>query len=228
MKRAIALIALAALVVPAMAGVATPTQTSTPATMMGSQRGTPIYADLVTAASYLNTGTTATYPLPVGDDIHAISGGTITSFQMGYYIPAGGTTGNILVNFFANDAVDSIVPPWPAGSPAPIASYLIGVQPGAWIVTITGVSVPVGQDFWFEEDWSNAYGQSTAIATGGPLLTKNAGGTVGYSHSIYSQTGSTWGLTGAWADFVLSFSVVPEPATIGLLAIGGLLALRRR
>lgn len=234
MKKVLVMLALVGLMAaPAMADVVKyVTPSSAMQVVAGGPRGTPIYSDLATIGSYVNAGTTATYPLPVGDDIHAISGGTITSFAVGYYTPDAGTF-NLHVAFFNNDAADSIVPPWPPGSPAPMASYVLQNLPGAgaWLITITGVSLPVGQDFWFEEDWSNSYGVAgaTAVATGGPLLCTSPD-PLGYgtSHDVFSQTGSLWSFsTAGIANFALEF-YIPEPATIGLLAMAGLMILRRR
>ena len=231
MKKVLVMLALVGLLsAPAVAGVINVSPTSVVAVGDLSPRGTPIFQALTTIGSYVNVGTTATYPLPVGDDIHAISGGTITSFKVGYYNPGAGTF-NLHVSFFADTATDTVFPPTPPGSvPAPIASYVLNTLPGAgaWIVNITGVSVPVGQNFWFEEDWSNSWGVvgATAVATGGPLLTNAS--TVGTSHDIFSQTGSGWSFsTPGIANFVLEFDT-PEPATIGLLAMAGLFILRRR
>lgn len=224
MKKVVLVLAAALMVAPVMAGVTAPSPvTVTVLDQSSGLRGTPIYADLVTALSYLNNGSASTYPLPVGDDIHAIAGGTITSFTMGYYAPTVTTfqTFNLPVAFYTNTAGDFNVPG--GGAALNTAFTISGLPGGAIIVSITGVSIPVGADFWFEESWA------AAVGTGGPLLTLNSGGTVGYSHSWFSQTGTTWGLGTAWADFVLAFNVVPEPATICLMALGGLgLLIRRR
>lgn len=233
MKKIVLMLAVVALLAtPAMADMVKTIHATNgvPLNQVGTPRGTPIYADLNTVAKYLNAGTAAQYPLPVADDIHAISGGTITSFTFGYYTPDAGTK-SLLVNFFADNPADTVIPPWPAGTPAPIASYMLTglTGGGAYAFTITGVNVPVGPDFWFEGDYSGSYGLGGGSADFGPLITGNSGGTVGYSHSIFAQTGSTWTLTsGTWVDFYLSFDIVPEPATIGLLVLGGLMILRRR
>jgi hypothetical protein len=230
MKKVLVMLALVGLLAaPAYAGIVNVSPSGAVKVLPAGPRGAPIYADLTTSGYYMNAGTTASYPLPVGDDIHAISGGTITSFVLGYYTTEAAPF-NLHVRFYASDATDGGIPPTPPGAaPAPIADYVLNGLPGAggWFVTIPGVNVPVGQDFWFEEDWSNSWGAigATAVATGGPLIA-TSGGTVGYSHSTFSQTGSLWGLS-IWADWVLEFDT-PEPATIGLLAMAGLFILRRR
>ncbi len=240
MKKLVAFMAVAALATTAFAGISNPvpagTHINTATLDLGTghvSRGTTIYADLVTSGYYLNAGTSAAYPLPVGDDIHAISGGTITQFTFGYFNPATTGTFGIVASFFAGDPNDTSPPPIPTGFAGPtsaIAWYtLTGLPVGAWFYTITGVNVPVGPDFFFEMDFSGAYFQAgTGAVAAGPLLTLNPGGTVGYSHNVFTQTGSLWGLGGPWADFVLSFDIIPEPATIGLLALAGLVVLRRR
>lgn len=234
MKKVLVMLALVGLLsAPAFAGVINVSPSSAIQLVPGGPRGTAIYSDLATIGSYTNAGTTATYPLPVGDDIHAISGGTITSFAVGYYTPDAGTF-NLHVRFYTNDATDTIIPPNPpGGTPAPIGDYVLQNLPGAgaWLITITGVSQVVGQDFWFEEDWSNSWGASgaTAVATGGPLLcTSPDPNGAGSSHDVFSQTGSLWNFsTAGIANFALEF-YIPEPATIGFLALAGLMILRRR
>jgi hypothetical protein len=186
-------------------------------------RATPIYADLVTAASYLNQGTGSTYPLPAGDDIHAISGGTVTSFVFGYNVAAASGAGpfSVTIGFWPGDATHSD-PPGFGGAAALTSFTLNGLPVGANAFNITGLSIPVGADFYIEQDWAG-----NGVLNAGPLLTGNAGGTVGYSHNAFSQTGAMWGLGGIWADFYYSVSV-PEPATIALLALSGFAVLRRR
>jgi hypothetical protein len=81
----------------------------------------------------------------------------------------------------------------------------------------------VGLDFWFEADYGNA------DVDVGPLITGDPGGTVGFSHDLYSQDGFTWSFGGTpWMDFMHEFSIVPEPAMISVLVVGGLFALGRR
>jgi hypothetical protein len=238
MKKLVAFMAVAALATTAFAGISNPVPASThinTATLdLGTgqtTRGTTIYADLVTSGYFFNCGTSASYPLPLGDDIHAISGGTITQFTFGYYNGATSGTFGIVASFFANDALDSTPPPTPTGFAGPtsaIAWYtLTGLPVGAWYYTITGVSIPVGPNFFFEMDFSGAYFQAgTGASFAGPLVTNNPAGTVGYSHDLISQTGSLWG-SSLWADFTLSFDIVPEPASLLLLGLAGVL-LRRR
>lgn len=225
---------VALLAAPVLAGPINVTPTSAvPINLNGSARGAPIFQSLSTIGYYANNGTSSTYPLPVGDDIHAISGGTITSFKVGYYKPTTGSF-NLHVSFFTNDAADSVVPATPGGGGGAtmFASYVLNNLPGAgaWLVNITGVSLPTAADFWFEEDWSNMYGVTgaTAVDNGGPLLVDGTLAAVGFSHDLYSQTGSLWtiGLANA-ANFALEFDI-PEPTTIALLGLAGLMFLRRR
>jgi len=219
MKKVLLLCAVLALALPATAGITDPMPAGTITDLTGS-RATPIYADLTQSGYFLDNGSASTYPLPVADDIHAISGGTITSFTIGYTCAGTGTFA-LPVAFYTNNAADTVVP---GAGAALITSFTIpGLPVGGYIVGITGVSIPVGADFWFEQSYNG-------VATGGPLITGNPGGTVGYSHDIFAQTGATWYFTsGTWADFVLGFNIVPEPASISLLALAGLgLLLRRR
>ena len=144
--------------------------------------------------------------------------------MVGYYIPtavSGAGPFTVTFNFWAGDPTDS-TPPGAVGSSL-ISSFSVGgLNGGAVALGITGLSIPVGADFYIEQDYAG-----NGIINGGPLLTFNSGGTVGYSHSAFSQTGSMWTLSGGWADFYHSVDV-PEPTTISLMVVGGLLALRRR
>ncbi|UCG17638.1 MAG: PEP-CTERM sorting domain-containing protein [Phycisphaerales bacterium] len=232
MKRFAAVLALTGMVaVPAMAGVSAPLPVGTVVQeavydvgMGGVRSGIVVYSDLTVSGFYLNAGSGATYPGPVGDDIHATSGGTITEFKLGYNNAGTGTTFDLDVAFYGNDPTDTLVPPPAPGTAPLLGSYtLTGLPVGAYILTVTGVSVPVGADFWFEADYG------TADVDVGPIITGDPGGAVGFSHDLYSQDGFTWDLGGSpWADFVHEFSIVPEPAMISMLVVGGLLALGRR
>jgi len=194
----------------------------------GTRAGIPIYQDFTQSGYFLGQGTTATYTPAVGDDIHAVAAGTMTSFTFGYYLPsltASGLFPNsgsaVTINFHSNTAADGIVPPYPT-TPGFFSITLTGLPGGgANAVAVTGLSVPVGTDFWIEQDWA-----ANGVLRGGPLLA-TSGGTLGYSHSIFSQTGSAWHL-GVWPDFFYGVNVSPEPASIALLALSGLVVLRRR
>lgn len=222
MKRVIGILVVALIVMPVMAGMSTATPfTATVTDESDGARSQYLYADLATCALYLNNGTASAYPLPVADDIHAVGNGLypITQFTFGYYAPTV-TNFQLTVAFYTNTPADG---PVPGAGAALITSLGIGGLPaGAWIVSVTGVNIMAGPDFWFEEHWAST---TPLMANGGPLLTCNPGGTMGYSHNLFAQTGAKWVL-GVWSDFVLGF--VPEPASICLLALGGLAALRRR
>ncbi|HRX83707.1 MAG TPA: PEP-CTERM sorting domain-containing protein [Phycisphaerae bacterium] len=240
MRKLIAMVAvLAVAALPAIAGVGTalPVGSTMNFATMNAQSGVitpgisqnrviPIYADLNTALAYLNQGSGASYPLPVGDDIHATSGGTVTSFVFGYYVPtsvSGAGPFAVTIKFWPGDPTDSDPPGF--GGAASLTSFtLTGLPGGVNAFNITGLSVPVTADFYIEQDWAG-----NGVLNGGPLLTGNSGGTVGYSHDGFSQTGSMWTLSsGTWSDFYYSVDVAPEPGTIALLALSGLAVLRRR
>jgi hypothetical protein len=183
----------------------------------GQVRTGPVYQDLATAG-WFNAGQT-NYPMPVADDIHGTGPDTIVSMTIGY-VNEDATTGTFVlpVTFYTNTASDGVIP---GAGAVPIASFSITLPYGAFIIANIPVpNVAVGTDFWFEAQYGG-------FQTAGPILTGNPAGTVGYSHDIFAQTSTTWNFeSGTWADFTLGF--VPEPASIGLLAVSGLLMLRRR
>ncbi|MCB9849986.1 MAG: PEP-CTERM sorting domain-containing protein [Phycisphaerales bacterium] len=195
-------------------------------TTLGSRAGGTIYQDFTQSGYFLGQGLTASYTPAVGDDIHATAAGTMTSFTFAYVLPSATASGfpnsgsAVTINFHANTAADGLVPPFPA-TPGFFSINVTGLPTGTHAIAVTGLSVPVGTDFWIEQDWA-----ANGVLRGGPILS-TSGGTIGYSHSIFSQTGSTWTLP-IWADFFLAVNIVPEPASIGLLAFGGLVVLRRR
>lgn len=182
----------------------------------------------------------------VGDDIHELmvnpwGGGmglwpsTITEITFGAYLytvhPQTAWSAAVLL-------LDN-----PGGADTPglagaTLTFITGVGPlgrGVSIVTISGLKIPKpSPDMWFLVDYSGAPDAGT-ISGAGPLITGPAwygpppSKNIGYSHNYFWMAGSLYFFGGnPWADFYHEIRGVPEPVTIGFLAVGGLLALRRR
>jgi hypothetical protein len=168
---------------------------------------------------YDNTTTQTGLYIPsadeIGDDLHMVSGGVLDSYAFGYYLPGTDPT-DAVVRFYANDVDDNIG--------ALIASYtLTGLTAGAWIwsETVTQPGADLTQDLLMTVQFSNA---AAGLLSFSPP-------TVGTSHDLWRNqtTGNWYWWSGTPAgDLCMAVSIVPEPASLVLLGIGGLLMIRRR
>lgn len=90
------------------------------------------------------------------------------------------------------------------------------------------MDMPGGGDFWMVQNdhFVNSYGDGPILAPREDQYTL-LWGAVDYTCTIDSQD---WGDAGGYAETVLTLTLtpVPEPATLSVLALGGLVALRRR
>jgi hypothetical protein len=194
------------------------------------------YLDSVTSGYYTNQAQAA--PL-VGDNITEQFVGAYPSLPFGVY-PSEIT--ELMFGFYAPAAYNPGVTSWTAtillidnpagptgfGFGSTVMSTLVtGLPIGAWFITLDFQDAPVPKlspNFWFLVGYS-------ALTDAGPLLTFNPGMPgVAYSHDHFYKNGGLYWFGGLpyWADFVYSVRGIPEPMTIGLLAAGGLLVLRRR
>ena len=226
MKRTVLLAAMVALVaVPALADI-TPMPVPDGTTLnhrtidLGNgpdpRASTIVYADTSTSGFFYGGASTGA----VADDIHIAGPGVLTAATFAYYGTASLTTAGTFtatVAFYGNTAGDGAFGPL-------LGSFTVTglADAGAWAIGVAGLNIAVPADFWFEVNYTGS------AATTGPLMTGDPGGYIGYSHDVFEQNGSLYWFGGSpWADFY-HLCWVPEPGTIGLLALSGLLVLARR
>ena len=186
------------------------------------------------------TGTAAQW----GDDIHGMpAGAVITSIRYGYS-NAVGTTTHVIQLY---DMIPASASHAAGGNPitgefgALLASIVIPGQPFGTvgqIVTITGLSIAAGTAAWIK------FGESGVGFPGTFWLTGGIADGVGTSHNgvLYSLKAPVYqyffatssfyfaptGYVGPNVQVALSGFVIPAPAVISLLGLGGLVTMRRR
>lgn len=182
----------------------------------------------------------------VGDDAHMAAAGNVTSFHWIYVDGGAAASHTSTIAFFANTPGDGApvlgntltftsggftygaifaVTGLPQGT--------VGNPNGGWLISVGLPAFAAPQDVW-------AGIASTSTTPGGaigpgmrPGLRAGNVPTVGSSHDIYW---AGFAATAPYTSFFpnagvhdnLRMAIIPEPAAAAVLAIGGLLALRRR
>ncbi len=185
------------------------------------------------------TGTQAQW----GDELHGLPAGAIvTSIRYGYLNSLATATHTIQIYDMIPPSADHPSIANTQFGDQLLSLVLPGFPTGAAIVTVTGLSVYVGTAVWIK------FGESGTGFPGTFWLSGGAGNGVGtthdgvvYSHKSYYGPGAplhqfvdfpffyftTTGYVGANIQVALG-GVVPVPAVISLLGLGGLATLRRR
>ena len=193
------------------------------------------------------TGTAAQW----GDDLHGLAGGVgsggptavITSIRYGYRNAVATATHTIQIYTMIAGGFGH-PPTANAQYGVQALSYTMGAMPtGTNIVTVTGLSIAVGTAVWIKFGESGLGFPGTFWMSGGPA---NSVGTshlgVVYDNKNYYGPGlpqhyfvglgsfyfPTTGYVGPNIQVALSGFVIPAPAAISLLGLGGLVTLRRR
>lgn len=188
---------------------------------------------------------------PTFSHMHMVLQGTNTG-------QLGGTSRTQVIGYFGNpgglDSSHSGPLLTTGGAPAIFQYALPFFTPDfaqAWTLTHPSVVLPAGGDLyagWLSFDNAAVWGSSasnqsvgTSHVVGSTTTTTTTGGAVnqnvhkglinGLAAFGTSEAGPTTGLANGFTttgNLLFSLGFVPEPASIGLLAVGGLLALRRR
>jgi len=220
MKRIVVVMVVALVAAPAMADVVTPTPFEATVSSYGDQGGRtiPVYDNTVNGTGfYYNHG-----GLEVGDDLEMTAGGLVDHITFGYYDLAddGAIVTSADIRFYDMAAFVG------DGTDVPLATYTVGDLPGegAWTVGVD-LEAPfdaVPQHVVMSAQFDNTVNCGLLIYDP-PVL--------GASQDMFwinDGTGNWYWFGGdPRANLCLAVEVVPEPASLVLLALGGVL-LRRR
>jgi hypothetical protein len=221
MKKIVVVLAVVALAAPVFAaGIEVATGIATPIGHVGATaRGITAYSNITNDEGYYygQSG------LEVADDLYMTQGGELESFGFSYYQPAGGAVTAALINFYGMDAV--------TGEPTDlIASYLLTAADGlpatgGWIFNNIGVGpgTILPQDIWMSVQFDSP--------TAGQIMMNPP--TVGASDDVFARNDAPWtyhwfgGPPNPIANFGLEVVLTPEPTSMILLGLAGLLIRRR-
>lgn len=177
----------------------------------------------------------------VGDDLHMV-GTEITGIRWVYSDPGTGshTSTAVFLHNTAGDAALGSFVYFPYGTQTYPAAFLITGLPnatpnnpgGGWLITVGLPSIPTGNpDIWMGLNSNSTTAAGTRGLRGTNLTPNNPAGNegVGNSHNLHFAT-STAGTSFFTVPNGGSFrmAVLPEPAIAAMMALGGVLALRRR
>ncbi len=187
-----------------------------------------------------------------GDDLHGLAGpalggptAVVTSIRYSYTIPSAFATAThtiVMYDMVVPSGQHNNIPTFTVAAPV-LSMQLTGMPTGANIVTVTGLSVNVGTAAWIKFGESGLGFPGTFWLTGG---IGNGNGTTHngnvYDNKDYYGPGlplhyfiagdyfyfAATGYVARNVQVALSGFVIPAPAVMSLLGLGGLMTLRRR
>lgn len=218
MKKVVVVLAVLVLAAPVFAaGIKVAAGDATPAGQIGaSSRGVVAYSNVTTQTGYrLNQG-----GLEDGDDLFMTQGGELESFKFSYYVPATApAVTEAVIRFYEQDPNTGEV-----GALIALYDIYSGLPGnGGWIINQAvdpGTILPA--DVWMTVQFD--------VANCGQLLFNPP--TIGTSYDVFAEyDGAAWGYwylgTTVISDFALEVTLTPEPASMLLLGLAGLLIRRR-
>ena len=247
MKRVLLCMALASLAcAPAMAEIAVASTDvivgEAQAVTVNRGVGQEIYQNLSPVAGY----TGQDLGIWVYDDLqldYALSGGNtlLDTVTFSVYYSSGGALGSSLdtadidIAFYVDDGVsDPMVSPFLGGFNISVdftdGTPGTGLPPGYYsLITVPNVGIDLlGEQYIWAGAAYSAIGGTVAPGDAGQIIAGPQ--TIGASQDyFFEDPGGLFYFGGdPKADFLWELSVVPEPATLGLMALGGIALLRRR
>ena len=208
----------------------------------GNSYGSDVYIVALNNGAVVTSGSwTLSYEmfLPAGlpGEVHMfISQAAMTDFKQGAWLLAKEADGNVLQYSFGADTAPLVYDQWAEGKfdinldADTVTAYYDGAafHTGVWEAEDTPTPAIGGLNFWIQGGNNTTGLIGTAYFDNFALVP--SGGQAVWSDDFESYTPGNVDGQGPWIDFggTLTTDVTPEPTTLALLGLGGLLLRRRR